>query len=270
MQEKIPKVIHYCWFGGNPLSELAQKCIASWRKYCPDYEIIEWNENNFDINCCDYAREAYEAKKWAFVSDVARVYALVNYGGIYMDTDVEIVKPLEDLLKYEAVSGIQSNNRIATNFMACEKCHPIFKEFLHEYDNIHFLQPDGKYDLTTNVSKITKICLKYGFVHKDCEQNIHGLMLFPSDYFCAMDMESREIKITENTYAIHYLDASWKSDTERNAIKFAARHRKYMPVKLGKFIYISLHGGLGMAVKKTKKSVRYKLDNYRDKKQKKE
>ena len=96
----IPKVIHYCWFGGNPLPELAQKCIASWKKYCPDYEIKEWNESNFDLNCCDYVREAYEAKKWAFVSDVARLYAMVHEGGIYMDTDVEVIAPLDSLLQY--------------------------------------------------------------------------------------------------------------------------------------------------------------------------
>ena len=86
----IPKIIHYCWFGRNPLTKMAKKCIASWRKYCPDYEIIEWNEDNFDIDYCPYVREAYDAKKWAFVSDVARLYALVKMGGIYMDTDVDL------------------------------------------------------------------------------------------------------------------------------------------------------------------------------------
>ena len=106
----IPKVIHYCWFGGNPLPELAQKCIASWKKYCPDYEIKEWNESNFDLNCCDYVREAYEAKKWAFVSDVARLYAMVHEGGIYMDTDVEVIAPLDSLLQYHAVSGFETEH----------------------------------------------------------------------------------------------------------------------------------------------------------------
>lgn len=266
MQERIPRVIHYCWFGGNPLTELAEKCIESWKKYCPDYEIIEWNESNFDINCCDYVREAYEAKKWAFVSDVARLFVLVNYGGIYMDTDVEVVKPLDDILKYEAVSGFQSDNQIPTGLMACEKGQLLFEEFLHDYDNIHFTLPDGKYDLTTNVTKIKKICLKYGFVHNNSEQTVRGFKLFPSDYFCAKDVETRKITITDNTYTIHHFDGSWKTDTEREAIEFAARYRKYIPIKMAKFMYIAKHDGLETAFKKVKGLLRDKADYYNDKK----
>ena len=108
----IPKKIHYCWFGGNPLPPLAVKCIESWKKYLPDYEIKEWNESNFDLNYNDYVREAYEAKKWAFITDVVRLYAMVTEGGIYMDTDVEVLKPLDELLQYDAVSGFESSSRI--------------------------------------------------------------------------------------------------------------------------------------------------------------
>lgn len=115
----IPKKIHYCWFGGNPLPPLAVKCIESWKKYCPDYEIKEWNESNFDLNCNEYVREAYEAKKWAFITDVVRLYAMVTEGGIYMDTDVEVLRPLDDLLVYEAVSGFETKTRIPTGLMAC-------------------------------------------------------------------------------------------------------------------------------------------------------
>lgn len=266
MQERIPKVIHYCWFGGNPLPELAQKCIASWKKYCPDYKIIEWNENNFDINCCDYVREAYEAKKWAFVSDVARLFVLVNYGGIYMDTDVEVVKPLDDILKYEAVSGFQSDNKIPTGLMASEKGQKLFEEFLHDYDNIHFIQPNGTYDLTTNVDKITKICLKYGFIYNNCEQTVRGFKLFPSDYFCAKDTKTRKITITDNTYTIHHFDGSWKTDTEREAIEFAARYQRYIPIKIAKFIYIVRYNGVGTAFKKIKTLIEFKVAHYHDRK----
>ena len=112
----IPKKIHYCWFGGNPLPPLAVKCIESWKKYLPDYEIKEWNESNFDLNYNDYVREAYEAKKWAFITDVVRLYAMVTEGGIYMDTDVEVLKPLDELLQYDAVSGFESSSRIPTGF----------------------------------------------------------------------------------------------------------------------------------------------------------
>ena len=106
----IPKIIHYCWFGGNPLPEDAKKYIESWRKYCPGYEIKEWNESNFDINCCDYVREAYEAKKWAFVSDYARFYILYQYGGLYFDTDVEMIRPLFSILQKGSFMGMEVNS----------------------------------------------------------------------------------------------------------------------------------------------------------------
>ena len=139
----IPKVIHYCWFGGKPLPKLAQKCIASWKKFCPDYEIIRWDEANFDVNGCDYSREAYEAKNWAFVSDYARLKILVDNGGIYMDTDVEVVKPLDEFLSNEAFSGFESPAVIPTGIMACEKGFAPFAEMLKEYDTQHFLLMGG-------------------------------------------------------------------------------------------------------------------------------
>ena len=211
-KQKIPKVIHYCWFGGNPLPELAIKCIESWKKYCPDYEIKEWNENNFDINCCAYVKEAYEMKKWAFVSDVARLYALVNVGGVYMDTDVEVLKPLDNLLEYEAFSGFESETQIPTGLMACTKGHGMFEEFLEEYNMIHFIRNDGSMDLTTNVTRITKTCMKYGLKKNNTLQTINGFTLLPKDYLCPKDLETKEIYLTENSYAIHHFDGSWKTD----------------------------------------------------------
>ena len=130
----IPKVIHYCWFGRNPLPILAQKCIESWKKYCPDYEIKEWNEDNFPMDYNDYVKEAYEAKKWAFITDVVRLFALVTEGGIYMDTDVEVIKPLDGLLQYEAVSGFEPCSQIPTGLMASEAHQPLFEELLRDYD----------------------------------------------------------------------------------------------------------------------------------------
>ena len=127
----IPKTIHYCWFGGNPLPDLAVKCIDSWKKYCPDYEIKEWNEKNFNLDACPYVREAYEAKKWAFVSDYARLYAMVTEGGIYMDTDVEVLKPLDEYLDNLAFSGFQTEKEIPTGIMACEKGFPLFNSDLY-------------------------------------------------------------------------------------------------------------------------------------------
>lgn len=208
---KIPKIIHYCWFGGNPLPEMAVKCIESWKKYCPNYEIMEWNENNFNLEMNDYVKEAYAAKKWAFVSDVARLYALVNYGGIYMDTDVEVIKPLDDLLDYEAFSGFESDSCIPTGLMACEKKHRMFIEFLQDYEGDHFKRKDGSLDLTTNVTRITNTCLKYGLKQNNQFQNVNGFTLLPKDYLCPKDHETKEINITRNTYTIHHFDGSWHS-----------------------------------------------------------
>mgnify|MGYP002610756654 FL=1 len=160
----IPKVIHYCWFGGNPLPPLAQKCIASWKEYCPDYEIIEWNETNFDLNFNAYVQEAYQAQKWAFITDVVRLYVLCHYGGIYRDKDVEVLKSLDPILSYNGVSGFESETQIPTGLMACRAGHPLFQELLNDYENDHFVKADGSFDLTTNVTRITNTLLKYGLV----------------------------------------------------------------------------------------------------------
>lgn len=211
----IPKIIHYCWFGGNPLPELAQKCIESWKKNCPDYEVRRWDESNFDLNYNDYVREAYEARKWAFVTDVVRLYALVNYGGIYMDTDVEVLKPLDDLLSYDAVSGFESETQIPTGLMACRDLHPMFREFLGDYDGAHFKKEDGTYDTTTNVVRITNICLKYGLVQNNTLQTVNGFTLLPSDYLCPKDYRTGALNVTENTYTIHHFDGSWTSVAQK-------------------------------------------------------
>lgn len=251
----IPKVIHYCWFGGNPLPELAIKCIESWKKYCPDYEIIEWNEQNFDITCCDYVKEAYEAKKWAFVSDVARLFALVNYGGIYMDTDVEVLKSLDDILAYKAVSGFEAIDRIPTGLMACEKGHILFTEFLNEYNDIHFFQDNGKPDTTTNVTRITNICLNYGLVLNNQLQTINGFTLFPADYFCPKDAVTKKLNITKNTYTIHHFDGSWLTEEERIFNELRSRLLVYLPFKIAsyvsKFIVVAKYEGFIGLIRRT-------------------
>lgn len=206
---KIPSKIHYCWFGGKPLPDLAKKCIASWEKYCPDYEIIRWDETNFDINCCDYVREAYEAQKWAFVSDVARLHVLVYHGGIYMDTDVEVIRPIDAFRQFEAFSGFEKMDAIPTGVMASRANHPLFEELLDEYDSKHFVQADGTYDLTTNVKYITDACLKYGLKLNNSLQTVNGFTLFPSEFFCPRNLKTGVIELTDNTYTIHHFAGSW-------------------------------------------------------------
>ena len=207
----IPKIIHYCWFGGKPLPELAQKCIASWKKYCPDYEIKEWNESNFNLNSCDYVREAYEAKKWAFITDYVRLYAMVTEGGIYMDTDVEVIKPLDPFLKQKAFSGFEDEVSIPTGIMACEKNFPLFTRLLEDYEKRHFILQDGKLDLTTNVVTITNICKKYGFIGNNTMQDICDFILYPHDVFCPKSHATGIISITEQTVTIHHFSGSWQN-----------------------------------------------------------
>ena len=250
----IPKIIHYCWFGRNPLPPLAVRCIESWRRYCPDYEIKEWNEDNFNLNYNDYVKEAYEAKKWAFITDVVRLHALFTEGGIYMDTDVEVLKPLDNLLRYEAVSGFETETRIPTGLMACREGHPLFGELLHEYDGLHFKRPDGSLDLTTNVTRITNTCSKYGFVPNNTLQTVKSFTLLPKDYLCPKDSQTKVINITPNTLTIHHFDGSWVSEEDKYA-SVLNRKLLFIPKNvrgyMAKFMAIAKYQGIIIALKNT-------------------
>lgn len=225
----IPKLIHYCWFGGNPIPEPVQRCIKSWQKYCPDYEIKEWNESNFDFSCCAYANEAYEAKKWAFVTDYARLKILVEFGGIYMDTDVEVVRPVDVFLKEKAFSGFEDETHVSTCLMACEKNFNLFDVLLKRYDERHFLKADRTYDLTTNVEEITNFLLEHGLLLNGRKQTIEGLVLYPKDYFCPKSWKTRKIECTDNTYAIHHFAGTWLTPWQRN--KTAMKEKKVSVIK---------------------------------------
>lgn len=230
----IPKKIHYCWFGRGEKPELALKCIESWEKYLPDYEIIEWNEDNFDLDMYPYVREAYDARKFAFVTDVVRLWAMYTYGGIYMDTDVEVLKPLDLLLQFEAVSGFESSTQIPTGMMACREGFPLFKELLDEYDDLHFVQADGTMDMTTNVVRITSTCLKHGFVPNGELQTVDGFTLLPSDYLCPKSWDTGKITLTENTLCIHHFSGSWQTDPK---VKLAERIRGIFGYKFLQFCF---------------------------------
>lgn len=208
----IPKTIHYCWFGGNPLPKLAEKCIKSWKKYCPDYEIIRWDESNYDISSAPlYVQQAYAAKKWAFVTDYVRLYAMTAYGGIYMDTDVEIIKPLDPFLHHQAFSGFESEKNIPTGIMASEKDFPLFQEFLHYYDTASFYNEDGSLNMTTNVVIMTDICLRHGLIQNGQYQVIDGFALYPKNVFCPISYHNGKLNQTKQTVAIHWFTASWRS-----------------------------------------------------------
>ena len=210
----ISKKIHYCWFGGKPLTNKAKKCIDSWKKYCPDYEIIEWNEYNFDFNECDYAKEAYESKKWAFVSDYARFKILYENGGIYFDVDVELIKPIDIIVKNGSFMGIENNYKDKKTInpglgLGVESNHKIYKEILDIYHTIHFIDENGNNNLKTVVEYTTEILQKYGFSNIEEIQEIQGIKIYPKDYFNPMNMDTGKIKITDNTISIHHYAASW-------------------------------------------------------------
>lgn len=210
----IPKKIHYCWFGGKEKPEDVKRYIASWKKYCPDYEIKEWNESNFDIRENNYCREAYEAKKWAFVTDYVRLKALYEEGGFYMDTDVEVVKSLDPLRVYDAVSGYESQTHIPTGTMGACRDNEWIGMLLHDYDHRHFLRKNGLLDMTTNVQVITKLTAKKYGLSLDGKEIHFGanMVILPFDYLCAKHWDTREVNVTENTYTIHHFSGSWVSE----------------------------------------------------------
>lgn len=206
----IPKKIHYCWFGRGQMPQQAVDCIESWKKYCPDYEIVRWDEDSFDIKSNRYAYQAYKARKFAFVTDYVRLYALYHQGGIYMDTDVEVLKPLDRFLEHTAFSGYEDNKMVPTGIMASEKGGLWAKENLEAYNNRRFIRRDGSYDLTTNVKVITDYMMERGLRADDTFQDFPGLItLYPHDWFCPKSWKTGEITITDNTHTIHHFAASW-------------------------------------------------------------
>lgn len=207
---QIPKVIHYCWFGKGPKDKDILKYIASWHKYCPDYEIKEWNEDNFDINMNAYVKEAYEAKKYAFVTDYVRLYVLYNYGGIYMDTDVELLKNLDEFLNLPAFSGFENNNMIPTGLMAGKAHNKWLKLLLDYYQDKHFKIGTNEYDLTTNVEIISKLTQEnYPLKLNNTYQDLGDVIMFPDYYFCPKDHDTGQINLTKETICIHHFKGSW-------------------------------------------------------------
>ena len=209
----IPKIIHYCWFGGNPIPEHLRQYMQTWSALMPEWEIREWNEQNYAIEKAPlYVRQAYAAKKFAFVSDYVRLLALEQFGGVYLDTDVEVVKSFEPLLKNKVFMGLEESlaHLPGTCVMGCEPHSSWAKDMLRTYDDAVFAKPDGSYDLTTNVQRMGKVICEHGFVRNRNEQFIEewGLHIYTHDYF-SPTTSTRVMRKTNNTYAIHHLESSW-------------------------------------------------------------
>lgn len=232
----IPKVIHYCWFGGNPKNKLIEKCIASWEKYCPDYKIIEWTEYNYKTDNV-YFNQALEAKKWPFAADYARLDIIYQNGGVYLDTDVELVKPLDNLMTNScyvgtelAVGGAKINTGLG---FGAEPRNKMVKAMLEEYTGIYFLTDEKNFDQTPCPERNTKAFEKYGYVRKNAIQLVGGASVLPIEYLSPKNYLTREVNITSNTISIHHYDGAWMPGKS----KLNLRVKEILGSQINRFIY---------------------------------
>lgn len=229
----IPKKIHYCWFGNNELPEIVARCLSNWEEVMPDYEIIRWDETNYNVNKCEFISNAYKNKKWAFVSDYARLDVLYTYGGIYLDTDVKVIKPFDSLLNLKGFCGFESGKKNENEYVnvglaiGMEKGLNIGKILLDEYrtrnfnDNIHSLEK-----ITCPVLQ-TKTLTEHGLVRNNKKQVVKGMTIFPTEYFCPLDQYTGKCNITNNTYSIHLYSATWFDSVDRNRRQLRIKYSKY-------------------------------------------
>lgn len=243
MSAGIPKIIHYCWFGHNPLPESAFKCINSWKKYFPNYEIKEWNEDNFDVNSIPYTREAYEAKKYAFVSDYARFKILFEHGGLYFDTDVEVIKPMDDIISAGPFMGfeidpqgvnLKAHGGLGVNPGLGLGVNPglgLYGELLKFYAEQHFLNPDGTLNQTTIVRYTTDILTRHGLQSKVGIQTVAGINIYPAEYFNPLDSLTGRLNITPETRSIHWYTMSWLNQSPIRT-KFSRLLHRVISVKI--------------------------------------
>lgn len=208
----IPKVIHYIWLGGKEEPKILQKCKATWKKYCPDYEIKRWDESNLNIYEIPYTQEAIDAKKYAFASDYFRFKILAEEGGIYLDIDVKLLKPLDDFLNEKCFMGFEKGVKPKINpglVCGAEPGSEIMKALQNSYNYEHFVDKQGKMNLKTICDRSTEVLKKYGLEAVDKTQKFDNFTVFASEYFCPMSFLKNDKKITKNTYSIHLYASTW-------------------------------------------------------------
>ena len=223
----IPRRIHYCWYGGKKKPQLVTRCMESWKRFCPDYEIICWDEENTDFRYNEYLWEAYQKKKWAFVTDVVRLMAVYQSGGIYLDTDVELLKPLDPLLMDQAFLAKETQERVATGLgFGAEARHWVTDLLLQDYNKAHFLLENGQLDQTACPKRITRVLKEIGLKDGCDIQNIGGCLIYQPEYFCPKQYDSKVVNLTEHTYSIHHYHGSW--------IPFELKVKRLVAKRLGK------------------------------------
>lgn len=228
----IPKTLHYCWFGDGPMSGIERRCMKSWSCILPDWEIIRWDESNFDVNACSFSKDAYEAGKWAFVSDYARFRILHEYGGVFLDTDVELLRPLDELCDRKAFVGFMQN-RIFVNpglVLASESRGRVLEEVIKRYENMKFAVGKGRNSMPTSPRVMTAALEEcYGLVCDGSYQELEGITVFPSECFDSLDSHTGELSITSQTYSIHHYSGTWLSPAK----KYRVETRKKLAPKVG-------------------------------------
>ena len=247
----IPKVIHYCWFGHNPKPKMLKKCITSWSKYCSEYEVVEWNEDNVDFSLMpQYVKDAYKANKWAFVTDYVRLWVIYTYGGIYLDTDVELIRSIDDLLVCKGFFAFESNDykMVATGLgFGAEKGLGILADLMKSYETLEFTMPDNKENFLPNTWINWPIFEEHGVKKTDSIQIIDdNVVVYPGEFFDPMDGYLRDkINITPNTYSIHHYSMTWDNDHEKK-LKQIKRYNRSVQIKklihglLGDRIYLCI------------------------------
>ncbi len=228
----IPKTIHYCWFGRGQKPKLVQRCIATWRKILPEYNIVEWNEDNFDVGCNTFVRQAYDKRNFAFVSDYARAKALYENGGIYLDTDVEVLKSFDVFLAHKMFAGFEEKSFVGTCVMGAEKGAPLLKTYMEHYEGTSYILPDGSFYKDTNVVLLTHLLEENGLVRDDSLREVCGVTVYPRTWFSPYDYINGISYITGDSHAIHHFAQLWlpkrtrlKSDIKRAAIKLIGGER---------------------------------------------
>lgn len=232
----MKKILHYCWFGGNPLPESAKRYMESWKRFCPDYEIKCWDESNFDVNSVPFVAQAYAAKKWAFVSDYVRLYALYHEGGLYVDTDVEFVRGIDDLTGTSFI-GFESYELVAPGLIlyASEPGQYFYGELLRRYNEMQFSIEEMR-DITS--PKIfTKLLVEQGLLMDNTLQRVGEMTVYPMEYFQPMGLDWKKIRITENTRSIHHYDASWLDKRDKELVWLRKNHGEFW----GRIIFSMRH-----------------------------